>query len=185
MIVGLMNGSFYYYENSAGSGQMNFNISQYQLKDVNGDNITVSNYATPELFDLDNDGKLDLIVGQGSGPLLYYRNVGTNTNFSFELINPELGMVDLSSSTYFQTNSVPRFTRYNGVTYLIAGNRTGTLSFYDGIDGQLNHGDAFNLISSELLNIRSEEHTSELQSRPHLVCSLLLEKKNIKYKYKQ
>src|SRR5690554_7238763 len=26
---------------------------------------------------------------------------------------------------------------------------------------------------------RSEEHTSELQSRPHLVCRLLLEKKNI------
>src|SRR5690554_6058233 len=28
-----------------------------------------------------------------------------------------------------------------------------------------------------LLNLRSEEHTSELQSRPHLVCRLLLEKK--------
>src|SRR3989442_11880733 len=27
--------------------------------------------------------------------------------------------------------------------------------------------------------VRSEEHTSELQSRPHLVCRLLLEKKNI------
>src|SRR5690554_7661865 len=27
--------------------------------------------------------------------------------------------------------------------------------------------------------IRSEEHTSELQSRPHLVCRLLLEKKKI------
>src|SRR5436305_9053033 len=27
---------------------------------------------------------------------------------------------------------------------------------------------------------RSEEHTSELQSRPHLVCRLLLEKKNNK-----
>src|SRR3989442_13175847 len=26
-------------------------------------------------------------------------------------------------------------------------------------------------------SIRSEEHTSELQSRPHLVCRLLLEKK--------
>src|SRR5690554_7587823 len=26
-------------------------------------------------------------------------------------------------------------------------------------------------------DIRSEEHTSELQSRPHLVCRLLLEKK--------
>src|SRR3712207_8530121 len=27
------------------------------------------------------------------------------------------------------------------------------------------------------LNVRSEEHTSELQSRPYLVCRLLLEKK--------
>src|SRR3989442_6421878 len=27
---------------------------------------------------------------------------------------------------------------------------------------------------------RSEEHTSELQSRPHLVCRLLLDKKNVK-----
>src|SRR5690554_7197219 len=28
--------------------------------------------------------------------------------------------------------------------------------------------------------VRSEEHTSELQSRPHLVCRLLLEKKKIR-----
>src|SRR5690554_7279574 len=30
-------------------------------------------------------------------------------------------------------------------------------------------------------SIRSEEHTSELQSRPHLVCRLLLEKKKSIY----
>src|SRR5690554_7496434 len=30
--------------------------------------------------------------------------------------------------------------------------------------------------------LRSEEHTSELQSRPHLVCRLLLEKKKQKKK---
>src|SRR6266498_5359025 len=29
-------------------------------------------------------------------------------------------------------------------------------------------------------SLRSEEHTSELQSRPHLVCRLLLEKKKTK-----
>src|SRR5690554_7761667 len=33
---------------------------------------------------------------------------------------------------------------------------------------------------AELLAMRSEEHTSELQSRPHLVCRLLLEKKKKK-----
>src|SRR5690625_6870656 len=31
--------------------------------------------------------------------------------------------------------------------------------------------------------LRSEEHTSELQSRGHLVCRLLLEKKKTKKKY--
>src|SRR3989442_2309144 len=30
----------------------------------------------------------------------------------------------------------------------------------------------------QIVHLRSEEHTSELQSRPHLVCRLLLEKKN-------
>src|SRR3989442_15221274 len=35
------------------------------------------------------------------------------------------------------------------------------------------HGDPL----GEAVLIRSEEHTSELQSRPHLVCRLLLEKK--------
>src|SRR5690554_7064410 len=34
------------------------------------------------------------------------------------------------------------------------------------------------LINSSIRLSRSEEHTSELQSRPHLVCRLLLEKKN-------
>src|SRR5690554_7508302 len=34
----------------------------------------------------------------------------------------------------------------------------------------------------EVEDDRSEEHTSELQSRPHLVCRLLLEKKKHKYK---
>src|SRR3989442_6658743 len=39
--------------------------------------------------------------------------------------------------------------------------------------GALGHGSGPNAP----LNDRSEEHTSELQSRPHLVCRLLLEKK--------
>src|SRR2546422_5881046 len=41
------------------------------------------------------------------------------------------------------------------------------------------HDDLVNL----LLTMRSEEHTSELQSRLHLVCRLLLEKKKKKQIY--
>src|SRR5690554_4699147 len=36
------------------------------------------------------------------------------------------------------------------------------------------------IIGKAVFYMRSEEHTSELQSRPHLVCRLLLEKKNRK-----
>src|SRR5690554_7559861 len=35
-------------------------------------------------------------------------------------------------------------------------------------------------LSGKIMIERSEEHTSELQSRPHLVCRLLLEKKKKK-----
>src|SRR3989442_11779567 len=56
-------------------------------------------------------------------------------------------------------------------------------------EGALRHGEAWTPRSLQSgrqgrrpLRRRSEEHTSELQSRPHLVCRLLLEKKK-KYHY--
>src|SRR3989442_8923100 len=43
-------------------------------------------------------------------------------------------------------------------------------------------GAAYHFLTREEFRrrVRSEEHTSELQSRPHLVCRLLLEKKKNK-----
>src|SRR3712207_8894237 len=38
---------------------------------------------------------------------------------------------------------------------------------------------SYTVVDSERHSPRSEEHTSELQSRQYLVCRLLLEKKNI------
>src|SRR5690625_5971810 len=39
-------------------------------------------------------------------------------------------------------------------------------------------------VPAGVLPLRSEEHTSELQSRGHIVCRLLLEKKNVRKKKK-
>src|SRR5690554_7352224 len=41
-------------------------------------------------------------------------------------------------------------------------------------------GQLINQMKERQRNAQSEEHTSELQSRPHLVCRLLLEKKKKK-----
>src|SRR5690554_7790486 len=46
------------------------------------------------------------------------------------------------------------------------------------------HDKAIQIIELKDHPFRSEEHTSELQSRPHLVCRLLLEKKKKKKKKK-
>src|SRR3989442_12056606 len=48
-----------------------------------------------------------------------------------------------------------------------------------GIAAQNGYVALMGILGREAYNFdRSEEHTSELQSRPHLVCRLLLEKKN-------
>src|SRR6266699_7083152 len=56
-----------------------------------------------------------------------------------------------------------------------------TLSLHDALPISLGHPIHRELARAAAVGIghaRSEEHTSELQSRPHLVCRLLLEKKN-------
>src|SRR5690625_6230473 len=50
--------------------------------------------------------------------------------------------------------------------------------YADGLGANLNSGWFSRAKPNDAFKFRSEEHTSELQSRGHLVCRLLLEKKN-------
>src|SRR5690554_2139889 len=62
-----------------------------------------------------------------------------------------------------------------GIAVKTASNFESAMSSVAAISGAT--GEDFELLSAKA---RSEEHTSELQSRPHLVCRLLLEKKKQK-----
>src|SRR5687768_4011244 len=88
----------------------------------------------------------------------------------------------------------PRASRYhahitqsdNGIFTIVDGamvnnqlRRSANKVFINGeprFDQQLKNGDRITIGASTLRFERSEEHTSELQSRLHLVCRLLLEK---------
>src|SRR5690554_7178092 len=76
------------------------------------------------------------------------------------------GSIDLNTSGLLQMTS-----GYGAEAYTLVGH-----GGY-GNGGTANYGLAGESIAVTA-HARSEEHTSELQSRPHLVCRLLLEKKN-------
>src|SRR5699024_11971865 len=73
---------------------------------------------------------------------------------------------------------------FNGYFLLLRFSRNRHLYFFILLvfcQSTVTSGQLFIPFREGLINFRSEEHTSELQSRFDLVCRLLLEKKNVKY----
>src|SRR3712207_8755035 len=82
----------------------------------------------------------------------------------------------LFRSTFYSVSVLPpawqTVTLFNPIVYLVSGFRW---SFYEIADVHV--GVSLAMTALFLAACRSEEHTSELQSRQYLVCRLLLEKK--------
>ena len=57
--------------------------------------LTRGSHSVPALGDVDDDGDLDLFVGESSGALNFYRNVGTPTDPEFELVSDEFRGFDV------------------------------------------------------------------------------------------
>ena len=101
--------------------------------------IDVGDYATPQLFDLDRDGRPDLLVGNRRGRINYYRNTAPYGSFDFQYVTDTLGGVDVrDADVSFFGYCVPRFFRNpQNETVLFCGSEQGDIVYYDLIDNDL------------------------------------------------
>ena len=159
MILGLEDGTLSYFINNSSGISPSYATPIPNLKDVNNTLIQNGLYAAPQLFDLNKDGLLDLIIGVKTGELIYYQNIGSAAEPSFELITTLLGGVDVASTTP-NGYPAPCFFNQNDTTYAMIGNVDGTLLFVSGIDGHINDGDLFEMIQENYLEVNVGGYTA-------------------------
>jgi len=160
LFLGLENGTLVYRENTAApNAPAVFGTPVLNYTDHLGQVMTANSYCFPQLFDLNRDGLLDLLLGRKTGEIVYYQNTGTPTAPSFTLITSLLGGVDLSTTTS-DLYAAPHFFRHADTTYLFLGGNDGKLHFYDQIDGNLAEGDTFHLVSPAYLGIDVEGYSA-------------------------
>src|SRR3712207_8732104 len=101
-----------------------------------------------------------------------------------EVPKKEDGTVNFQKDFFGKSTNLTVSGQLNGETYCAAFRNIYTFgpTFRAEYSNTARHASEFWMIEPEMafadLEVRSEEHTSELQSRQYLVCRLLLEKKN-------
>lgn len=155
MIIGDADGLVHYFNNTAGAG----NPVNFVLTEPNYFGIDVGQFSAPYLFDINNDSKLDLIIGERAGNLNYYENIGTQTAADFTLITDSLGYVNVKIWWDNEGYSDPIFyTNGSGNTELLIGSKRGSVFLYNNITGNVNGN--FALVDSVFAGVSEKSRAS-------------------------
>ena len=131
MCIGTSSGQIHWLENTAGSG----NVCNFSLFHANSFSFTTNSAAAaPQLFDIDKDGKLDLMIGTKNGRIAYYKNTGSLSVPAYSLITNFFGGVDVKGDINLygiDGYAAPFFYNEGLTTKLLVGNVSGTLFYYD------------------------------------------------------
>jgi hypothetical protein len=152
LVVGDLSGRLHLFTNTAGSG----NTATYELSgfiQADAQVLDVGQQSAPQLYDLDGDGLLDLVVGERVGNLNYFRNTGTAQIPVYTLITENLGGVNTTDPELFIGSSAPHFYTFSGQTYLLSGAESGRVYLYGNIDNNLSGN--FELISTDAFSVRA------------------------------
>ncbi len=136
LMLGEEFGGLYYFENTAGMG----NPSVFSSPTPNYQSIDVTQSATPQIIDVDRDGLMDMIIGNNTGFVYFFKNTGTAANPIFTIQPAQnntvnaWGNVDARPAGYTQGYSSPKLVDVNGEYELFVGNVDGVIQHYTDIE---------------------------------------------------
>lgn len=147
MIIGDFQGNLHFFVNKGSNG-----LSDFEFQEANFEDIDVNADASPFIYDLDGDGKHDVICGKKNGRLSYYRNQGSPEVPKFDsLYTGTLGKVNTVPWFDFNGYSQARFYKAENSLYLLSGSTSGQIYRYGNIEGNLTGN--FSLLDTAYLGI--------------------------------
>jgi len=145
LCIGVASGQIHWIENTAGPG----NVCNFSIFKNNPFNFTTASaVAAPQLFDLDGDGLLDLLIGGKNGRIAFYKNIGSTTIPSFSLVTNFLGGIDVKGNPFLfglDGYAVPYFYHAGAAVKCLVGSISGNIWHFDVPANPLN---AFTMISN-------------------------------------
>ncbi len=127
------------------------------LNDAGGLPMDVGQFSAPAFFDIDDDGDLDLLVGEKEGIVNLYLNTGDANAPEFTLFQGSngdaLGGVQVQNQLGINGYAIPQMLRdATGELWLFVGNEIGGVEVYNGFSSS-DFGGSFNQVTTELAAI--------------------------------
>uniref|UniRef100_UPI0034DE83AA beta strand repeat-containing protein n=1 Tax=Candidatus Thiodubiliella endoseptemdiera TaxID=2738886 RepID=UPI0034DE83AA len=126
LVVGEFNGTLKYYQNTGTTSNPAYEAKTGGSNPFNG--IDVGYFSTP-LVDIDGDGDLDLVVGEGNRTLKYYQNTGTTSNPAYEAKTGDDNPFNGIDVGYYSTPTLADIDG-DGDLDLVVSEVYGTLKYY-------------------------------------------------------